>query len=103
MAGTGGYYFPAHFYVNVLPELLLGATRLHVLLASKDGVGDFADGPLDTGLDGLTVTIQTDSLRYPRGQLLMQGRLCKRVLAVIFADLDDLDEALELAGRVRAD
>jgi len=103
MSRICGYYYPAYFYVHVLPELLLGKERLHVLLASKDGVGDLVSGPFDAGKDGLSIAIQAESLGYPADDLLTAAAKLKDILAVIFADLEDLDEALALAGDIRAD
>lgn len=103
MAHVRGYFYPAHFYIQVLPDLLLGKDRLHVLLVSKDGVGDFADGPLDTGREGLSVHVQTGSLAYPEDELRRQAARLKDLLAVVFADLGDLDEALALLREVRSD
>ncbi len=103
MSRICGYFYPAYFYVQVLPELLRGKERLHVLLASKAGVGDLADGDVAAGREGLSVTVQTASLDYPRDDLLDQTARLKDLLAVIFADQEDLDGALALAGEIRSD
>jgi len=103
MPHKGGYYFPAFFYVQVLPDLLRDRDRLHVLLASKDGVGDLKSGRVDTGKEGLSVKVQTDSLAYPMEELRLQAASGKGILAVVFADSDDLDEALSLIRRIRDD
>jgi len=103
MAYAHGYYYPAFFYVQVLPEILAGKTRLHVLLASKEGVGDLVNGPFEAAKDGLSIAVQADSLGYPEADLKREAARLKDILAVIFADGDDLDEALDLARNVRAD
>ncbi len=103
MPPKGGYYFPAFFYVQIIPELLRGRSQLHVLLASKAGVGDLPTGDVETSRDGLTVSIQSDSLAYPRGELKLEAAHGKGILAVAFADLDDLDEALALLQDIRDD
>jgi hypothetical protein len=103
MSYRGGYYYPAFFYVQVLPELLRDRKQLHVLLATKDGIGEFQNGRLNTGSASLSVRIQADSLVYPMEELRLQASVGKDILAVVFADIGDLDEALYLLRRIRDD
>lgn len=103
MKKTCGYFYPAFFYVDVLPRIMRDKQRLHVLLASTAGVGSLPPGPVDTGKWGLTVSVQTSSLEYPEQDLRREAADLKDILAVIFADADDLDEAYGLARLIRLD
>ena len=52
------------FLSHGVPQILAGVEKLHVLMASYNSVGDHESGPVNTGRDGLSITVQNGNLEY---------------------------------------
>jgi len=96
-----GYYAPACFYNEIIPEVLSDRTRLLTLLITRGGINRYAGGQVITGRPGLEIEIRSGSLDYPAEVVdrLRQEQLDSFI--VVFADEDDLDAAATLLRRLR--
>lgn len=56
-----------------IPALMVGADKLHVVLATYNEVFGYKDGAVETGKDGLTISIQSGHLSY--SQLVLPSLL----------------------------
>jgi len=96
-----GYYIPACFYNEIIPEILRDRTRLLTLLLTRGGIDRYQSGQVITGRPGLEIEIRASSLDYP-ADLVDRLRLEQLdSFIVVFADEDDLDAAAALLRRLR--
>jgi len=96
-----GYYQPAYFYNEVIPEILRDKTRLFTLLITNEGVDRYPPGTVLTGRQGLEIEIRSGSLGYPAEIADRLRQAQDDALIVVFADENDLGEASSLMKRLR--